>query len=386
MKIEDSGLRPDSQNANEGTQRGRGLLEKNLRKLGAGRSILADKNGNIIAGNKTIEGAAEIGLPVRIVETDGKELVVVKRMDLDLYSETDKRGRTLAYADNKVAELDLWWKPEQIVSDFEPLELGEWGFEDLSPAGGADAEPQIDRAAELNEKWQVKTGDLWQIGEHRLLCGDSTKREDVDRVMGGEKAELAPVDPPYNVGFAYDGETVDDVKTAEKYEEFSRAWFDLCRSVSGKQIVTPGGNNLALWLRWFEPYHWAPWTKSNSMTHGKVARFWCWEPVLFFGDKWKRKRANDLFDFPISNQQGVANHPCPKPLSMWIDLIENYSEEGEIIFESFSGSGTTIIACENLQRKCRAIEISPKYCAVILERMATAFPELNIERIEEIQQ
>jgi len=143
MKIEDSGLRPDSQNANEGTQRGRGLLEKNLRKLGAGRSILADKNGNIIAGNKTIEGAAEIGLPVRIVETDGKELVVVKRMDLDLYSETDKRGRTLAYADNKVAELDLWWKPEQIVSDFEPLELGEWGFEDLSPAGGADAEPQL---------------------------------------------------------------------------------------------------------------------------------------------------------------------------------------------------------------------------------------------------
>ena len=114
MKLEDSGLKTDLHNANLGTQRGRGLLEKSLRKLGAGRSVLADRDGNIIAGNKTIEGAAEIGLPVRIIETDGKELVVVKRMDLDLYSETDKRGRKLAYADNKISELDLAWSPELV--------------------------------------------------------------------------------------------------------------------------------------------------------------------------------------------------------------------------------------------------------------------------------
>lgn len=136
MKLEDSGLKTDLLNANLGTQRGRGLLEKSLRKLGAGRSILADKNGNIIAGNKTIEGAAEIGLPVRIVETDGKELVVVKRMDLDLYSETDKRGRTLAYADNKIAELDLAWKPELVQADFAPLDLAGWGF--IEPPQGMD--------------------------------------------------------------------------------------------------------------------------------------------------------------------------------------------------------------------------------------------------------
>jgi hypothetical protein len=135
LPIEKSGLIPDRDNANAGTQRGRGLLEKSLRKLGAGRSILADKNGNIIAGNKTLEGAAEINLPVRIVETDGTELVVVKRTDLDLYSDKDKRARQLAYADNKVAELDLSWKPDQIAADFAPLELGEWGFvtDDFQP-------------------------------------------------------------------------------------------------------------------------------------------------------------------------------------------------------------------------------------------------------------
>jgi hypothetical protein len=146
--IEESGLKPDLLNANEGTQRGRGLLEKSLRKLGAGRSILTDKDGNVIAGNKTLEGAAEIGLPVRIIETDGTELVVVKRTDLDLYDGKDKRARQLAYADNKIAELDLSWKPEQIEADFAPLDLGEWGFSlitlDESEAFGAL--PDEDRA------------------------------------------------------------------------------------------------------------------------------------------------------------------------------------------------------------------------------------------------
>jgi len=148
MKISDANLKTDLQNANEGTQRGRGLLEKSLRKLGAGRSILVDKDGNVIAGNKTLEGASEIDLPVRIVETDGNELVVVKRTDLDLYSDTDKRARQMAYADNKIAELDLAWKPEQIQVDFAPLELGEWGFEDtpnFQPVG-------IDEQGRLDQK------------------------------------------------------------------------------------------------------------------------------------------------------------------------------------------------------------------------------------------
>jgi hypothetical protein len=151
VKIEDSGLRPDTLNANEGTQRGLGLLDKSLRQLGAGRSILVDAKGNVIAGNKTLERAADIDLPVRIVESDGTELIAVKRTDLDLYSETDKRARQLAYADNKVAELDLSWKPEQIALDFEPLDLGEWGFEetpDFQPVG-------IEEQGRLDEKKPV---------------------------------------------------------------------------------------------------------------------------------------------------------------------------------------------------------------------------------------
>lgn len=214
---------------------------------------------------------------------------------------------------------------------------------------------------------------------HLIVCGDCTDAEIVQKAMGGEKATLAPVDPPYNVGFGYDGETVDDSKAAEVYEAFSRGWFFLCQDVSEAQIVTPGCYNLASWLRWFDAYHWAPWTKTNSMTNGKVSRFWCWEPVLFFGAKWKRKRPNDVFDYPISNQSGVANHPCPKPLPMWEDLITNYSEPGDVIYEAFLGSGTTLIACERLGRHARSVEISPAYVAVALERfyqMTGQEPEL----------
>jgi hypothetical protein len=105
-----------------------------------------------------------------------------------------------------------------------------------------------------------------------------------------------------------------------------------------------------------------------SMTNGVVSRFWCWEPLLFFGDAWPRKRPNDVFDFPIGQQKETANHPCPKPLKMWGDLIENYSEPSDLIFDSFVGSGTTLIACEERDRRCRGMEISPEYIAVALER------------------
>ena len=115
-------LKPDSKNANLGTQRGRGLLEKSLRQYGAGRSVLADREGNLIAGNKTVDVAAEIDLPVRVVQTDGHELVVVQRTDLDLDS---SEGRGLAIADNRTGETGLEWDTDAL------LDLSASGIVDL---------------------------------------------------------------------------------------------------------------------------------------------------------------------------------------------------------------------------------------------------------------
>jgi hypothetical protein len=190
-------LKPDTKNANKGTERGRELLKQSLRTLGAGRSILADRNGNIIAGNKTFEQAQAMGLKVREVETNGDELVVVKRNDLDLYAGT--KARELAYADNRVSEIDLEWEAKQLAADLEAgIDLNALGFDekdlkeilgDLYPKETKDAEPQVDRAEELLKKWEVKTGDLWLIGDHRLLCRDCTNLQSVEILMGGGKSE-----------------------------------------------------------------------------------------------------------------------------------------------------------------------------------------------------
>lgn len=125
-KLED--LTPDQRNANKGTKRGLDMLETSLRKHGAGRSILADREGNVIAGNKTLERAVELGLRVKVVETDGSELVVVQRRDVDLNS---PKGRELAVADNRVAEVDLEWDAEAIAGMIsEGVDLDSYFFKD----------------------------------------------------------------------------------------------------------------------------------------------------------------------------------------------------------------------------------------------------------------
>jgi DNA modification methylase len=381
-----SDLTPDVKNANKGTQRGLKALDTSLRQYGAGRSILVDKKGRVIAGNKTLERAADIGLDnVIVVETDGTKLVAVKRTDLDLESE-DGKARALATYDNLSGQLDLDWDVDALKNVDTNVLKDLWTVDELDKMGvmakpEGDADPQIDRAAELQEKWQVKAGDLWKIGEHRLLCGDSTKREDVKKLMGGEKAQLLATDPPYNVNIDY-GDKVDDTKSEIDYEIFSHAWFELWQEVSERQLVTPGGQNMYKWCRYFEPYFIAPWLKNNSTTNGKVARFWCWEPIFFFGEKWKRGRDNDIFIYPLIIMRSlIGMHPCPKPMKMWTDFIENYTEEGEIVADAFCGSGTTFICCGNSRRKCYSMELEPKYCAVTLERMATAFPGIEIERV-----
>jgi len=138
-------LKADKHNANKGTKRGRALVEKSLKDLGAGRSILADKDGNIIAGNKTFEAAEKLGVPVRFVETDGTELVVVQRKDLDLEEPTGK-ARQLAYADNRAGELGLDWDQDVLGADVElGLDLGELGLD----GAGAERKNEI-QSGEIN--------------------------------------------------------------------------------------------------------------------------------------------------------------------------------------------------------------------------------------------
>jgi len=193
----------DPQNANLGTPRGRQALDDSLRTYGAGRSILIDKHGRVIGGNKTVEKARELGLPITIVRTDGRTLVAVQRVDLDL--ETDAHAKALAIADNRVAELDLAWDPEvlrQLQADgvkldtlFTPEE-----FERLLGEGAYAGKTGDDQVVEPGPT-TVRRGDLFQLGPHRLLCGDATDPADVACLLNGAKPQLMVTDPPYGVSY-----------------------------------------------------------------------------------------------------------------------------------------------------------------------------------------
>ena len=165
-------LRPDPKNANKGSERGRAMVEASLQECGAGRSILADRDGVVIAGNKTLEAALKLGLPVKIVESAGDELVVVRRNDLDLA--TDEKARRLAYLDNRASELGLEWDCEQLLADlqggvdlssiFERPELDALLSAVLQREGLCDP----DAVPEVPEQPASRLGDVWIMGDSAI--------------------------------------------------------------------------------------------------------------------------------------------------------------------------------------------------------------------------
>ena len=363
-------LTPDASNANRGTERGRYALEASLRKYGAGRSILIDRNGRIIAGNKTAETAADVGIDdVIIVQTDGRQIVAVQRTDLDLDS---KEARELAYADNRVGELDLSFDPEQLLADLQAgVDLSAFWRQDeldelladLTPKPTGDTEAQTDRAEELRQQWGVESGQMWQIGEHRLICGDCTDAATVARVMGEERADILISDPPYGIGYKYD--THDDSSNEQNQDLIMRAW----ELGPEAKAWTCGLMNLSRDLGWNPDAKVLCWHKGFAQAGNGLGGASTWEPVLVAGVK-GGTLPNDYLHFGTDRIEGLRDlHSCPKPVALFGHLIEHLA--GAIVFDPFSGSGTTLIACENLGRRCRAVEISPGYVAVALERWAT---------------
>jgi hypothetical protein len=292
------------------------------------------------------------------------------------------------------------WDEELLMAELEGLAaegitMDDVGFDldalealgaSVEPEGNpeADAEPQIDKAEELRAKWGVEPGQLWELGDHRLLCGDSTKKEDVDRVMGGERASLLLADPPYgmrlNTNFA-DRPLTDKAKAKHpKQKNYApvigdEADFDPTEVM---KLFSDAGEQF--W--WGADYYrnhlpdggsWIVWDKRAGIEDVKYtsAEFeLCWS---------KKPHARTIlrvrwFGLCGTESQDVKTriHPNQKPIQLYTEFISAHSSDAAVVAEPFSGSGTTIIACEQLGRKCRAIEISPAYCAVAIERWSAA--------------
>jgi len=270
-----------------------------------------------------------------------------------------------------------------------------------------DAEPQIDRAAELQKKWRVKTGDLWQIGNHRLVCGDCTDAAVVERLMGGEKVDMVFTDPPYGVSYADKNDFLNSIDEGNRIQveiendhktpgEMSIFWVDafstlrqFLRDGASYYVTSPQGGDLLLLLLLalkeseYPLRHMLIWAKNNHVL-GRTDYNYKHEPILYGWVKGVHKfyAKHDVSLWEIDKPHASKLHPTMKPVELYERGIKNSTQKGEIVADIFAGSGTCLVASENLSRKCRAVEISENYCAVILERMSEAFPSLEIKRIE----
>lgn len=385
-QIKTADLVPYARNAKKHDEAQVAKIAGSIREFGFNNPVLIDADNGIIAGHGRVMAAQKLGL------------ASVPCLRLSHLSETQKRAYILA--DNRLAELGGGWDAEMLK--LELADLGDldvdldgigFGADDLQDlelseeheASDVDAEPQIDKAEELRSKWGVEPGQLWELGDHRLLCGDSSKIEDAEKVVGGA-ADMLITDPPY--GVAYVGKTKDALKVEnDDVDEVTLAkmcqqWFDAADKVTRAgaywlATVPPGPLHGVFFNDWKRRGYLRQvmvWNK-DSMVMGHSEYHYKHEPILFGwkpGDRLKNsdRTKTTVWDFP--RPKASREHPTMKPVEMWAYAIKNHTRQGDTIYEPFSGSGTTIIACEQLGRKCRAIEILPAYVAVALQRWADA--------------
>jgi len=335
------------------------------------RPIIIDESRMILGGNQRFHACKKLGMKS-----------VPSAWVMTANGLTDEQRRRFVLVDNAPDGMAGEWDLEILAADWQMTELGDLGF-DLDDIAAilptnedVDAEPQVDRADDLRKEWKVETGQMWVLGDHRLLCGDSTKRDDVDRVMAGENAAVCLTDPPYGLGDnkasgknAYDEYS----DTRANLENLARKWLPIAREVAPVVCFSPGVTNA-----WVYPE--ASWVMCWFYGGGQLRSSWgfnCWQPFLCYGKDPSLASGNgcrpDAVDMNTPANAGDIDHPCPKPTKLWVWLIERLSfERDDTLYEPFSGSGTTIIACEQLGRKCRAIELSPGYVAVALQRFKDA--------------
>ncbi len=404
----------DKSNANKGTERGRELLEQSVTELGAGRSILSDKNGKVIAGNKTLAAARKAGLKIRVVPTGRDELVVVQRQDLDL-EDTSGEARRLAYLDNRVAELDLAWDAQVIAEDAAAgMDFDALGFLDKELQGllagieqgkveeKADVAELIEQGESLVEKWEVEMGQVWELGAHRLAVGDCTDADLMSALMQGELAQICWTDPPWNVDYGgrieednaqgYKKRTMKNDNLGEKYPEFVRAavmsiW-EACQAGAMIYLVMGAQEwpTIDKALR-EKGFHWSStivWVKDQLVLSRKDYHTQ-FEP-LWYGWKGNAARIREVVDrkqsdvWQIDRPKRSEEHPTMKPLQLVERSLMNSSLPGDVVLDPFVGSGTALIVCEQLGRKCRAVELDPLYAAVTIERWAQISGQLPVIR------
>ena len=355
LKIKD--LKPYEKNPrkNDGAVE---YVANSIKEFGFKVPIVVDKDNVIVAGHTRYKAAKKLGL---------KEVPAIVADDL-----TDEQVKAFRLADNKVAE-QTEWDYALLADELDEIlgiDMEDFGFsfseEDVEVVEDAPViEPKKDPVTKL--------GDMWKMGGHLLLCGDSTNITDVERLMGGEKADMVFTDPPY--GYEYQsnrrGEKFEVLKNDDKILDFFPNIQMVC---TGFVFICTTWKVLDKWLPLFKKYHnltnMIIWSKGGGGIGDLAHTFATDYEVILCSNNGREitgKRIGSVW--AIKKDSGNRHvHPTQKPVKLSEFAIRNTTERGEIVLDLFGGSGSTLIACEQLDRRCRMMEYDPIYCDVIVER------------------
>ena len=364
-------------------------IAASIKEFGFTNPILIDEDGGIIAGHGRLSAARKLGID--------------KVPCLRLGHLTDAQKRAYVIADNRLA-LNAGWDEEMLKVEF--AELGDLGF-DLELTGFDAKEIDVfladpleagltddDAVPEVPEEPTTKLGDVWQLGRHRLMCGDSTSIDHLERLCDGRLVDMWLTDPPYNVALGYD-ETPEEAKKRNRRtdgltvsnDKMTDAAFRqfLCDAYSAADAVMKSGAVFYIWHADSEGYNFrgaaadAGWKvrqcliwKKSSLVMGRQDYQWMHEPCLY---GWKDgashlwasdRKQTTILEFAKPSRNG--EHPTMKPVELFEYQLLNNTKGSDLVLDSFAGSGTTAIACEKTGREARLMELDPKYCDVIIKR------------------
>lgn len=341
--------------------------------------VFTDKDGKyvVLGGNMRLKAAHELGM---------KELPIILADEW-----TEEQKKEFLIKDNiGFGE----WNWSDLIKDWDSEKLIDWGIDIPKFKTAAQAE-EDDYEIPEELKTNIVLGDVFDIGNHRLICGDATISSTYEKILGDKLVDMVLTDPPYNV--AYEGKTKEKLKIKndkQSDDEFYKFLYNFYNSMNS--YVKAGG----AWYIWHADSEGANFRKAmkdagvmvkqclvwvkQTMVMGRQDYQWKHEPCLY---GWKegaahvwysdRKQTTVLnFDRPSRN----AEHPTMKPIPLFGYLILNSSKEGDIVFDSFGGSGTTMLACEQLNRSAYLIEYDPQYCQVIIDRMLKFNPNIDIKK------
>ena len=383
----------DDHNFNKGTEEGAQLIERSFKDYGAGRSVFIDRNNRLVGGNKAQKGFKGAGFrKVVIVDSDADTLVAVRRKDVDLDS---KEGRDMALLDNLTTQKNLAWDEvelQQVGANVEGFDVGDFGvsidqlpgnpFDVKEPTGETTQteQPQAeedDFDPDAHYETKVKAGEVWQLGEHRLMCGDSTDADAVAKLMNGEQADGVLTDPPFGNDLGYGRGQL-----GERYIANDSDTKVLSSFFAPLDSVLKNNTHCLVWIQWrtfstlekaFEKYKLRTvviWDKMQpGLSGGGFAEQYEMMCVFIKGHATQNEYCGNVWQISREHdKRSESEHPHKKPIALLGKALNLCSHEGDIILDLFGGSGSTMIACEQLGRKCRMMELDPHYCTVIIAR------------------